>query len=669
MKRIFSGILVMLTLVLAGLTGPAQAQDNRGQVILVLDASGSMWGQIDGKSKIEIAREVIADMLGDWSDTTDLGLLTYGHRNKGDCGDIEMVVAPQPLNSSAFLGAVNAISPKGKTPIGDSVRMAAEALRYTEDRATVILVSDGLETCNADPCALAAQLEGQGVDFTAHVIGFDLSDTDQAQLACIADNTGGQFFAARNAAGLTDALTETVAVIKTAEATPAPALAPAPAPEPEPAGPQAIRVTGKLCDSCDLLPEEPEFFWWVYEAEQDINGNRKEVARSGSPVPIFELAAGDYHVVGRYGSAFARADLSVAPGALTDHVMNFDAGHLRADAWATPNGTVLTDDMFWWVYEAKTDLQGNRKEIARSGSALSFFRLPAGDYHVVARHGTAFANATLTVEAGGLNEVRFDMNVGYARFSGIPTEGAPALDDDMFWWVYEAKKDLNGNRKEITRSGSPVPLFKLNAGEYHVVARHGNAFASADLTVAADSLLERVFDLNVGYLRVKALMAEGLPALEDDMFYWVYEAKTDLQGNRKEITRSGSAQPLFKLPAGDYHLVARHGRAFASADLTVAAGGLQDIEMVQNSARVKLVPRLTAGGEALTSGVFWWVFAAEADLQGNRAEIARDGAAQPVLTLPAGAYLLRMRLGESTYDVPLSLSPGEERIQDIVVEQ
>ena len=102
---------------------------------------------------------------------------------------------------------MNEVNPRGRTPLSDAVIQAAEQLRYTENPATVILVSDGRETCNADPCAVGLALEEAGIDFTAHVIGFDVSEQeDRAQLQCLAENTGGQFLTASNAAELADAL-------------------------------------------------------------------------------------------------------------------------------------------------------------------------------------------------------------------------------------------------------------------------------------------------------------------------------------------------------------------------------------------------------------------------------------------------------------------------------
>ena len=186
---------------------PAAQED----AILVLDGSGSMWGQIDGVTKIEIARDTIGGLLDDMPASRRLGLMAYGHNRKGDCTDIELL-ADVGADRDVIRAAVDAINPKGKTPLSDAVRQAAEQLKYTENKATVILVSDGIETCDIDPCALGEELEANGVDFTAHVIGFDVAREEdaRAQLQCLAENTGGRFLEASNADELTAALQETV---------------------------------------------------------------------------------------------------------------------------------------------------------------------------------------------------------------------------------------------------------------------------------------------------------------------------------------------------------------------------------------------------------------------------------------------------------------------------
>lgn len=181
--------------------------------MLVLDASGSMWGQLQGRTKIEIARATVAGLVRDWKAGNALGLVAYGHRRKGDCADIETLIAAGPLDASAYLATVNALNPRGMTPLSAAVVQAAEALKSSEQKATVILVSDGEETCDLDPCEVGRRLEQSGVDFTAHVIGFDVANpAHQAQLRCLAENTGGRYFNASDAQGLAVALDSVVAM-------------------------------------------------------------------------------------------------------------------------------------------------------------------------------------------------------------------------------------------------------------------------------------------------------------------------------------------------------------------------------------------------------------------------------------------------------------------------
>ena len=187
----------------------AFAQD-RPRAILVLDASGSMWGQIEGKAKITIAQEVIGELLQTLPPEQVLGLTAYGHRRKGDCSDIELMVPPGTGSATDIVARVNAMRFLGKTPLSAAVREAAEALHYGEEASTVVLVTDGLETCDADPCALGRELEATGLNFTAHVIGFGLTREEGAQVACLAENTGGQYIEASDAAGLSSALSAAV---------------------------------------------------------------------------------------------------------------------------------------------------------------------------------------------------------------------------------------------------------------------------------------------------------------------------------------------------------------------------------------------------------------------------------------------------------------------------
>ncbi|WP_170294767.1 vWA domain-containing protein [Roseospira navarrensis] len=246
------GLTALFATGLAPMASPgaarAQSAAEPARTVLVLDASGSMWQQIAGGHKITVAREVVGELLGTLPEDQTLGLWAYGHNRKGDCSDIEELVPAGTGNRDAIRAAVEGLNPKGKTPLSDAVRRAAEALRYEENAATVVLISDGRETCDRDPCAVANALEAAGIDFIAHVIGFDVNASeDQAQLRCLAENTGGTFRTADDAGSLKDALVEVTAA-------PAPTPAPEPAPEPEPAAPQVTLTAPATAPAGSRVP-------------------------------------------------------------------------------------------------------------------------------------------------------------------------------------------------------------------------------------------------------------------------------------------------------------------------------------------------------------------------------------------------------------------------------
>lgn len=219
-----SSLLALAATASIGLAQHASAA-GKARVMLVLDASGSMWGKIGERTKIDIAKETIGKVIANWRPGDELGLAVYGHREKGTCDDIEVLSEPGPLDAKAFMATINALNPKGKTPMTAAVKIAAESARYGEEKATVILVSDGVETCGLDPCSIATQLEKDGVGFTMHTIGFNVDDPKaKDQLKCLAENTGGIAVSAESPEELLKAMVQTVA-----------ATTEQPAPEPEPA--------------------------------------------------------------------------------------------------------------------------------------------------------------------------------------------------------------------------------------------------------------------------------------------------------------------------------------------------------------------------------------------------------------------------------------------------
>ena len=184
-------------LMMAGVVGATKPQG--GNLVFILDASGSMWGQVEGKAKIVIAKEVLAGLIEELPDGLNVGLVAYGHRLKGDCSDVEELVPLGVIDKQNLIKKIKALNPRGKTPITLSVKITAEKIKALEDETTIILVSDGKETCKGDPCALVKELRESGVRFIMHAIGFDVTAEERKQLECIAGAGGGTYYAAKNA--------------------------------------------------------------------------------------------------------------------------------------------------------------------------------------------------------------------------------------------------------------------------------------------------------------------------------------------------------------------------------------------------------------------------------------------------------------------------------------
>ncbi|MCM2563612.1 VWA domain-containing protein [Lutimaribacter sp. EGI FJ00015] len=186
--------------------------------VIVFDASGSMWAQLeDGETRIEVARDVIADFAAERDADIPIGVVSYGHTRRGDCGDIETVLPVGQHAGGDLAATIGALNPRGKTPLTDAMARARQLLPRTAESADIILITDGLENCGGDPCALAAEFAAEGIDLRAHVVGFALEAEAVQTLSCVPEQTGGQLFTAQSGAELAAALNEVAEVAPVAQ--------------------------------------------------------------------------------------------------------------------------------------------------------------------------------------------------------------------------------------------------------------------------------------------------------------------------------------------------------------------------------------------------------------------------------------------------------------------
>src|SRR5262245_17915984 len=113
---------------------PARAQSVENSILFIVDSSGSMAARSGGKTKMDAAKQVMTELVNDLPQGVRAGLIAYGHRQKSDCKDVELMLPVRPVAKEAFAQKINSLQPLGQTPISDSIRQAAGVLKSASGR-------------------------------------------------------------------------------------------------------------------------------------------------------------------------------------------------------------------------------------------------------------------------------------------------------------------------------------------------------------------------------------------------------------------------------------------------------------------------------------------------------------------------------------------------------
>lgn len=535
----------------SGGSAMAQAPDG-ARVFLVLDASGSMWGRVGNQTKIEVARETIRSLLKDWRPQDQLGLVTYGHRRKGDCGDIEVLRQVGPVDADALIAQVNGISPKGMTPMTASVKMAAEQLKSNEGLTSVILVSDGVETCKADPCSVAAELKKADVKLVVHTVGFDIQDRQAAkQLECMAAATGGLALSAGNAGELSKAIGQAVeAARQKASATPPPPPQPKAELKPE----WNLEGSARLAEGDDPLVGK-DFIVWVFYKPMPAGVEPEYVQTSSNSLIETEIAPGDYLVEVSIGSVKRRASVKVEPAKMNrlDVVLNAGRLALRAKRTADEN---QKGDVFWEVVS-----KSNGSTVFNSFDPETSTIVAADKYTVTMTLGGAKVERDVEVVAGDTTAVEIVAGVGRMQGSIVFAKGGPVLRDP-FIEIFAGAEPVE-NETSVTNAYGSAPKFDLAAGAYRARITSDAIDRTFKFEIKAGQRLDIEFALDAG---IAAFEAPGVDTIE------IKGAGRDIYGERPNVTTLYEPFKNFELPAGKYVVVAIKGDARKEAEFEIAAG-------------------------------------------------------------------------------------------------
>ena len=189
----------------------AQAPDKKTRFLFMLDCSGSMWDDINkgGRQKIVVAKSILTRLVDSlqYLPNVEMGLRVYGTspKNKYDCKDTHLEVGFYDHNGDDIIDKVARLEPSGTTPIAYSLTQGAEDFPITPGKNIIILITDGIEECKGDPCAVSQSLQARGVILRPFIIGLGMSFDYSKYFGCV-----GTYFNAANESDLKNILSNVI---------------------------------------------------------------------------------------------------------------------------------------------------------------------------------------------------------------------------------------------------------------------------------------------------------------------------------------------------------------------------------------------------------------------------------------------------------------------------
>ncbi|HXC07064.1 MAG TPA: hypothetical protein VNZ86_20030 [Bacteroidia bacterium] len=186
--------LILLLPFLLTLFNPSRAQSpETTRILFIFDASFSMYGEWQSGTKIEVAKKLFSEFLDTLksSPNLEIALRCFGHQSPlrpyVDCKDskLEVPFGPVQKNVRLIQNRMKTILPTGTTPIAYSLGEAAGDFPTGPGRNVIVLITDGVEECDGDPCAISLKLQEKGVILKPFVLGIGLGNMFADLMGCV----------------------------------------------------------------------------------------------------------------------------------------------------------------------------------------------------------------------------------------------------------------------------------------------------------------------------------------------------------------------------------------------------------------------------------------------------------------------------------------------------
>ena len=653
--KFLAGTALLACVPVAGLGNAALAQSR----VVILDATNSMWGPIEGGRKYQIAREAVESVAQGLPPQSRFGLYVLGNQPGADCEAVTEAVPFSPLDLSMLGEALDkAIPDLGRMPLFPAIERAVNAVQAAGGEGRILIIGDGAGSCVPDTCSAARDLAAKADGLRIDAVSLNADAEDQRRLKCIADATGGTHTDADTRSevlsfvrtAMNASATANTPVARPAAATPQQAAPPLPSVNPfRPGQSPVVTLRAVLSEGKD--PIERGLAWRVVEATAT---DAPEVWRGADPQPELNLPPGRYRVEVDYGTVRASREIEVGSRRALQITVDLNAGVLNLSGAARVGAEPL-NDLFYYVHELDQG-SGPGKLVARSSQPQPSFYLPAGAYRVVARHGLAEAADTVELEAGAILGRNLALNAGTLRVKASIGEGAATPRGTLFFVEERDGSDW----RELARSAQREPAFTLPEGEYRIAARLDVAQASTTATVSAGEERVATLRLPAGRLMIETALEGQSGPVDGNVVYRMFRLDA---GEPELIHASARAQYDGFFPAGRYRVVSVYGvgNAVESQEVEIAPGQTAKVSFTHAAGRAQLGLVKVKGG--LTLGQVNWSIR---NSDGEEVFTSTETIPEPYLR--AGQYVAIAERQGQTVRQAFTVSPNRTTVVEIVAQ-
>lgn len=198
-KNITKAKLFLVCFLLCNLSLFAQKEQSITRVLFIFDASQSMYANWEGGSRMDIAKNLLSNMLDSLrgQNKVEVGLRVYGHQRPvppQDCKDTRLEIGFGLNKIDQIQARLKTLKPKGTTPIANALEAGAyDFPKCDECRNIIVLITDGIEECGGDPCDVSRLFQKKKIILKPFVIGIGLSQEHKKTFECV-----GTFYDAKS---------------------------------------------------------------------------------------------------------------------------------------------------------------------------------------------------------------------------------------------------------------------------------------------------------------------------------------------------------------------------------------------------------------------------------------------------------------------------------------